>query len=63
MYGLIAKITTIPGKRDEMIALLKTSAAGVPGCLSYVVANDSAVRASFVSALLKPACVIWLLVR
>jgi quinol monooxygenase YgiN len=42
MYGLIAKITTIPGKRDEMIALLKTSAAGMPGCLSYVVANDSA---------------------
>jgi quinol monooxygenase YgiN len=42
MYGLIAKITTIPGKRDEMIALLKTSAAGMPGCLRYVVANDSA---------------------
>jgi quinol monooxygenase YgiN len=42
MYGLIAKITTFPGKRDEMIALLQDSAANMPGCLHYVVAKDSA---------------------
>ena len=42
MYGLIVKITTVPGKRDEMIAVLKESAADMPGCLSYVVANDPA---------------------
>jgi quinol monooxygenase YgiN len=42
MYGLIVKITAVPGKRDEMIGILKDSAAGMPGCLSYVVAKDSA---------------------
>ena len=42
MYGLIVKITIAPGKRDEMIAVLKESAADVPGCLSYVVATDPA---------------------
>lgn len=42
MYGLIVKMTTASGKRDEMIAILKESAAGMPGCLSYVVATDSA---------------------
>ena len=42
MYGLIVKITAVPGKRDEMIAILKESAAGMPGCLSYVVAKDAA---------------------
>jgi quinol monooxygenase YgiN len=42
MYGLIVKITLVPGKREEMIALLKESAADMPGCFSYVVAKDSA---------------------
>jgi hypothetical protein len=42
MYGLIVKITVVPGKRDEMIGILKESAAAMPGCLSYVVAKDSA---------------------
>ena len=41
MYGLIAKITVVPGKRDEMIEVLKESAANMPGCFSYVVAKDS----------------------
>ena len=41
MYGLIVKITLVPGKRDEMIAILRDSAANMPGCLSYVVAKDS----------------------
>ena len=42
MYGLIVKITIVPGKREEMILILKESAAGMPGCLSYVVAKDVA---------------------
>jgi len=42
MYGLIVKLTTAPGKREEMIGILKESAAEMPGCLSYVVAKDSA---------------------
>ena len=42
MWGMIAKITTTAGKRDEFIRLLRESAAGMPGCLSYVVAKDAA---------------------
>jgi quinol monooxygenase YgiN len=42
MWGLIAKITLLPGKRDEMIEILPESAADMPGCLSYVVAKDAA---------------------
>ena len=41
MFGLIVKMTIVPGKRDEMIRVLRDSAAGMPGCLSYVVAKDS----------------------
>ena len=41
MYGLIAKLTVAPGKRDEFIALLRGSADGMPGCMSYVVAKDA----------------------
>ena len=42
MYGLIVKIALFPGKRDEMTQLLRESAFSMPGCLSYVVARDSA---------------------
>ena len=41
MYGLITKIAVVPGRRDEITAILKESASGMQGCLSYVVANDS----------------------
>jgi quinol monooxygenase YgiN len=41
MWGMIGKMTVLPGKRDEMIAILKGSAANMPGCLSYVVAKDA----------------------
>ncbi len=41
MWGMIAKITLLPGKRDEMIEILEQSAADMPGCLSYIVAKDS----------------------
>ena len=42
MWGLIAKLTILPGRCDEMIGLLKQSAAKMPGCFGYVVAKDSA---------------------
>jgi len=41
MYGLIGKITATPGQRDELIEILISSTARMPGCLSYVVARDS----------------------
>jgi quinol monooxygenase YgiN len=40
MYGLIGKMTVVPGKRDELIAILLDGVANMPGCLSYIVATD-----------------------
>lgn len=40
MYGLIGKINVAPGQRDALIAILLEGASGMPGCLSYVVAQD-----------------------
>lgn len=42
MYGLIGKMTAEPGKRDDLVAVLLEGVAGMPGCLSYVVARDPA---------------------
>ncbi len=42
MYGLIGKMIAAPGKREELIAILLEGIAGMPGCLSYVVAADPA---------------------
>lgn len=36
MYGLIAKLTLLPGKREERTALLAASSANMPGCFSCV---------------------------
>ncbi len=41
MYGLIAKLTLYPGKREEVIALLADSSANMPGCFSYILARDA----------------------
>ena len=41
MYGLIGKISTTPGQRDVLVAVLVQGTAKMPGCLSYVVALDS----------------------
>jgi quinol monooxygenase YgiN len=41
MYGLIGKMTAAPGKRDELVSILLEGAAGMPGCLSYIVAKDT----------------------
>lgn len=40
MYGLITKLTTVPGKREAVIDLLATRANPPGGCLSYVAARD-----------------------
>jgi quinol monooxygenase YgiN len=40
MYGLIGKMTAVPGKRDELIAILLGGVGEMPGCLSYIVATD-----------------------
>jgi quinol monooxygenase YgiN len=42
MYGLIGKITTVPGQRDAFVKILLEGIGGMPGCLSYIVATDSA---------------------
>lgn len=40
MYGLIGKLRAIPGKRDELAAILAEGTGAMPGCRSYVVALD-----------------------
>lgn len=40
MYGLIGKMKVVPGQRDALIAILLEGTDGMPGCLSYVIAQD-----------------------
>jgi quinol monooxygenase YgiN len=40
MYGLIGKMLTHPGKRDELIAILDDGIREMPGCKSYIIAKD-----------------------
>lgn len=40
MYGLIGKIRTQPGSRDALAALLLNATQAMPGCRSYIIAND-----------------------
>lgn len=40
MYGLIGKMKVVSGQRDALISILIEGIAGMPGCLSYVVAKD-----------------------
>ena len=42
MYGLIGRMLTAPGKRDELVAILLEGTGEMPGCLSYVIALDPA---------------------
>ncbi|MGH9868157.1 MAG: putative quinol monooxygenase [Candidatus Polarisedimenticolia bacterium] len=42
MYGLIGKMKVVPGQRDALIAILLDGVGGMPGCLSYIVAQDPA---------------------
>ena len=40
MYGLIGKITATPGQRDTLQAILLENEGGMPGCFSYIIAQD-----------------------
>ena len=40
MYGLIGKMIALDGKRDELAAILIAGTQNMPGCKSYIVAND-----------------------
>lgn len=40
MYGLIGKITAVPGQRDALASILLEGTGTIPGCLSYVIATD-----------------------
>lgn len=42
MYGLIGKITAVAGQREALARILIDGTGGMPGCLSYVVAADTA---------------------
>jgi quinol monooxygenase YgiN len=42
MYGLIGKISAKPGQRDALQAILLENDGGMPGCLSYIIAQDPA---------------------
>lgn len=42
MYGLIGKMRAVAEQRDALIAILLEGIAGMPGCLSYIVAKDPA---------------------
>ena len=39
-YGLIGKMSVKPGQRDAVLALLLDGITDIPGCLSYVLAED-----------------------
>lgn len=40
MYGLIGKMTAAAGQRDALAAILLEGTQSMPGCLSYVIAED-----------------------
>ncbi len=40
-YGRIGKMTARASQRDALAAILAEGTAAMPGCLSYVVANDA----------------------
>jgi quinol monooxygenase YgiN len=42
MYGLIGKMTAVPGQRDALAAILLEGTQAMPGCLTYVIATDPA---------------------
>lgn len=42
MYGLIVKLTLLPGRRQQVIDLLSAGSREMPGCFSYLIAKDIA---------------------
>ena len=46
MYGLIGRIKAVAGRRAELAAVLVQEDGSMPGCLSYIVAEDPADAAA-----------------
>ena len=42
MYGLIGKMTSVAGQRDALADILLAGTGSMPGCMSYIVAQDPA---------------------
>jgi len=42
LHGLIGSMTAQPGRRADLIAILIEGTGAMPGCLSYIVAEDPA---------------------
>ena len=42
MYGMIARLKAQPGQRAALAAILTQGSGTIPGCLSYIVAEDLA---------------------
>ena len=42
MYGMIGKMKAQPGQRAALVAILTQGSGTMPGCLSYIVAEDLA---------------------
>ena len=40
MYGIIGKMIALPGQRDALAAVMLESTQAMPGCMSYIIAND-----------------------
>lgn len=40
MYGLIGQILCVEGKRSELATILLNGIADMPGCISYIIAED-----------------------
>lgn len=40
-FGMIGKMKAQPGKRDELVAILGSGTAAMPGCLAYLIAEDA----------------------
>lgn len=42
LYGVIGQMTSTPGQRDALIALLAVGSQDMPGNLAYLIAKDNA---------------------
>ena len=42
MFGLIGRFVAQPGRRDDLVAAMTSEVGDLPGCRSFVVAQDPA---------------------
>lgn len=41
LFGLIGQMMAAPGKRSELIAILSEGTNDMPGCIQYIIAEDT----------------------